>query len=149
MVATALAEAAETVVVAVTVVEMFIDPNRGTAIDSDRAMVSDWVVVLDPVRGIGLCSIWVVVMGSESESSDLAVAMDSDWVAARDSDWVVAMDSEVAVSTDSNRENSAQVGIDSDQLAAMDSEVAAAMDSDRAAAAVSDGTAVIDSVVVK
>jgi hypothetical protein len=124
-------------------------PNWGTAIDSDRATVSDWVVVLDPIRGIGLCSDCVVAMGSESESSDLAVAMDSDWVAARDSDWVVAMDSEVAVSTDSNRENSAQVGIDSDQLAAMDSEVAAAMDSDRAAAAVSDWTAAIDSVAVK
>jgi hypothetical protein len=37
------------------------------------------VVVLAPVRGIGLCSDWVSAMGSESESSDLAVAMDSDW----------------------------------------------------------------------
>ena len=107
------------------------------------------MVVLAPVRGIGLCSDWVAAMGSESESSDLAVAMDSDWVAARDSDWVVAMDSEVAVSTDSNRDNSAQVGIYSDQLAAMDPEVAAAMDSDRAAAAVSDWTATIDSMAVK
>jgi hypothetical protein len=79
------------------------------------------------VRGLGLCSDWVVAI--DSESSDLAVAMDSDWVAARDSDRVVAMDSELAVSesTDSNREDSAQVGIDSDQLAAMDSEVAAVM----------------------
>ena len=68
------------------------------------------MVVLDPVRGFGICSDRVVVMGLES--SDLAVVMDSDWVAARDSDRVVAMDSEVAVATDSSRENSAQVGID-------------------------------------
>ena len=81
-------------------------------------------VVLDPVRGTGICLDRVAVMGSKS--SDLAVVRESDglrcsdWVAARDSDRVVAMDSEVALATDSSQENSAQVGIDSDQLAAMD-----------------------------
>ena len=75
-------------------------------------------VVLDPVRGIGICSDRVVVIGSKS--SDLAVVMDSDWVAGRDSDRVAAMDSEVAVATDSSPENSAQVAIDSDQFAVMD-----------------------------
>ena len=70
--------------------------------------MSDWVVELDPVgldpvRGIGICSDRVAVMGSKS--SDLAVVIDSDWVAARDSDRVVAMDLEVAVATDSSREN--------------------------------------------
>ncbi len=76
----------------VAAVELFIDPGLGTVIESDRATVSDWMVVLDPVRGIGIYS-----------------------------DRVVAMDSEVAVATDSSRENSAQAGIDSDPLAAMDS----------------------------
>ena len=98
VVATVLAEAVETVVVAV--VELFIDPDRGTAIDSDRVTVSDWVVVLDSVRGLGLCSDWVVAI--DSESSDLAVAMDSDWVAARDSDRVVAMDSDMVATTGSD-----------------------------------------------
>ena len=107
----------ETAVVAA--VELFIDPDPGTAIESDLATVSDWVVGLDPVRGTGICSDRVAVMGSKS--SDLAVVIDSDWFAARDSD----------------------------RLAAMDSEVAAAMDSDRAAAAVSDWAAAIDSVTVK
>ena len=74
--------------------------------------MSDWVVGLDPVRGIGICSDRVAVMGSKS--SDLAVVIDADWVAARDSERVVAMGSEVALATDSSRENSAQVGIDSD-----------------------------------
>ncbi len=48
-------------------------------------MVSDWMMVLDPVRVIGICTGLAVV-----------TAMDSDCVVARDSDWVVAMDSEVA-----------------------------------------------------
>ena len=129
VVATALAEAVETVVVAA--VELFIDPDSRTAIKSDRATVSDWVGVLDPVgldpvRGTGICSDRVAAMGSKS--SDLAVVIDSDWFAARDSDRLAAMDSEVA---------------------AMDSEVAAAMDSDRAAAAVSDWAEAIDSLTVK
>ncbi len=50
--------------------------------------MSDWVEVLDLVRCLGICSDRVVAMGSES--SDLAVAMDSDWIAGlavRDSDW--------------------------------------------------------------
>ena len=116
------AAAIETVVVAA--VEPFIDPDPGTAIESDRATVSDWVVVLDPVgldqvRGTGICSDRVAVMGSKS--SDLAVVIDSEWFSARDSD----------------------------RLAAMDSKVAAAKDSDRAAAAVSDWAEAIDSVTVK
>ena len=80
-----MAEAVETVAVAT--VELFIDPDPGTALDSDRATVSDWVAVLDPVRGIGICSDRVAVMGSKF--SDLAVVMDPDWVAMRDSDQVV------------------------------------------------------------
>ena len=136
------AAAIETVLVAA--VELFIDPDPGTAIKSDRVTVLDWVVgpdlvVLDPVREFGICSDRMEVMGSKS--SDLAGVMDSDWVAAKDSDRVVAMDSEVEMATDSSQEHSAQVGVDSDQLAAMDSEVAAAMDSDRAAAAVTDWAA--------
>ena len=116
------AAAIETVVVAA--VESFIDPDPETAIKLDRTTVSDWVVVLDPVgldpvRGTGICSDRVAVMGSKS--SDLAVVIDSEWFSARDSD----------------------------RLAAMDSKVAAAKDSDRAAAAVSDWAAAIDSVTVK
>ena len=65
----------------VAAVEPFIDPGPGTAIESDRATVSDWVVVLDPVgldpvRGTGICSDRVAVMGWKS--SDLAVVIDSD-----------------------------------------------------------------------
>ncbi len=51
LVAPALAEVVETVVVAAG--ELFIFSDPGTVIDSDRATGSDWVVVLDPVWGIG------------------------------------------------------------------------------------------------
>jgi hypothetical protein len=101
VVALAAAEAVETVVVAAG--GLFIDP---AAIDSDRATVSDWVAVLDPVWGIGICSARVAVTGSKS--SDLAVLMDSDGVAARR---FVVMDSEVVV-TNPSRDYSAQVLID-------------------------------------
>jgi hypothetical protein len=104
VVAPAAAEAVETVVVAAG--GLFIDPDPGTAIDSDRATVSDWVAVLDPVWGIGICSARVAVTGSKS--SDLAVLMDSDGVAARR---FVVMDSEVVV-TNPSRDYSAQVLID-------------------------------------
>jgi len=104
VVAPAAAEAVETVVVAAG--GLSIDPDPGTAIDSDRATVSDWVAVLDPVWGIGICSARVAVTGSKS--SDLAVLMDSDGVAARR---FVAMDSEVVV-TNPSRDYSAQVLID-------------------------------------
>ncbi len=50
VVSTASAEALE--MVAVAVVELFIDPDRGTAIYSDLVTESDWVVVLDPESGI-------------------------------------------------------------------------------------------------
>ena len=63
------AAAIETVVVAA--VELFIYPDQGTAIESDWATVSDFVLVLDPVglypvRGTGICSDRVAVMGSKS-----------------------------------------------------------------------------------
>ncbi len=49
--ATVLVEAVETMVVAA--VGLFINPDLGTAVDSDRTMGSNRVVVLDPVRGVG------------------------------------------------------------------------------------------------